>query len=290
MSSRDERPLVFGKAISEAFEPYLSLWVDDLDKSVAYLFSQVNGLLVNKRALQRQLSTMIPKYRTQTLRPTDEDFTPSSSVLPSSIDLFHFYRLSLAQCAKLSTGSKLLDLSKIFAKYLDEYADGVLLNYFSPPDKAGALAGEDIVVVLNTADYAYATTQQLGEKVKSKVDPEFSPKVDFEKQQDAFLGVVNTAIRLLVRKVEAAAEPAWREMRNTPWSRLEAVGDQSAYVGVLLASVKSTVGEILGLMGKETYQRAFCDKAVEAMAAGFLGSLVGCKPIGGVGAEQVSIL
>lgn len=32
MSSRDERPLIFGKAISEAFEPYLSLWVDAQDK------------------------------------------------------------------------------------------------------------------------------------------------------------------------------------------------------------------------------------------------------------------
>jgi len=232
---------------------------------------------------------MIPKYRTQPLRPGDEDFTPSSSVLPSSIELFHFYRLSLAQCAKLSTGSKLLDLSKIFAKYLDQYADSVLLNYFPPMEKAGALAGEDIVVVLNTADYAHATTQQLEDKVKSKVDPEFSPKVDFEKQQDAFLGVVTTAIRLLVRKVEVAAEPAWREMRNTPWSRLEAVGDQSGYVNVLMSSVKETVGEILVLTGKETYQRAFCDKVVEAMAVGFLGNLITCRPIGGIGAEQASI-
>jgi hypothetical protein len=39
MSSRDERPLIFGKAISEAFEPYLSLWVDDLDK---WVFSVLN--------------------------------------------------------------------------------------------------------------------------------------------------------------------------------------------------------------------------------------------------------
>ncbi|KAG0130386.1 Vps53-like protein [Tuber indicum] len=266
VSSRDERPLIFGKAISEAFEPYLSLWVDDLD---------------------RQLSAMIPKYRIQPLRSGDEDFTPSSSVLPSSIELFHFYRLSLAQCAKLSTGSKLLDLSKIFAKHLDQYAEAVLLNYFSPMEKAGALVGEDIVVVLNTADYAHATTQQLEDKVKSKVDPEFSFKVDFEKQQDALLGVVTSAIRLLVRKVEVVAEPAWREMRNTPWSRLEAVGDQSGYVNVLLSSVKETVGEILALTGKETYQRAFCDKVVEAMATGFLGSLVACRPIGGVGAEQM---
>ena len=59
------------------------------------------------------------------------------------------------------------------------------------------------------------------------------------------------------------------EMRNTPWSRLEAVGDQSGYVNVLISSVKETIGEILVLTGKETYQRAFRDKVVEAMATGF---------------------
>ncbi|KAH8154341.1 uncharacterized protein LAJ45_02109 [Morchella importuna] len=261
MSSRDERPLIFGKAISEAFEPYLSLWVDAQDK---------------------QLSNMIPSYRAAPLRPPDEDVT----VLPSSIELFHFYRITLAQCAKLSTGSKLLDLSKTFAKYLDEYAEVVLLHYFSP-DKAMSLAAEDVVVVLNTADYCHVTTSQLQEKVKSRVDPDVVDKVDFERQSDAFLGVVSAAIRLLVRKVEIAAEPAWREMRNAPWSRLDAVGDQSGYVGVLITAVKSTVGEILGLVGKEAYQRAFCDKVVEAMASAFLASLVGCRPIGGVGAEQM---
>ncbi|RPB00273.1 hypothetical protein L873DRAFT_1843065 [Choiromyces venosus 120613-1] len=102
MSSREERPLIFGKGISEAFEPHISLWVDGLDN-----------------------------------------------------------------CAT----------KQLF-----------------PMEKAGALTGEDILVVLNCAHYAHATTQQLEDKVKSKVDPEFSSKVDFGKQQDAFLGVVTPAI------------------------------------------------------------------------------------------------
>lgn len=236
----------------------------------------------NQLTCARQLSNLIPTYRAAPLRPPDEDVT----VLPSSIELFHFYRLTLAQCAKLSTGSKLLDLSHTFAKYLDEYADVVLLHYFTP-DKTSSLAAEDVVIVLNTADYCHVTTLQLQEKIKSKVDPDVADRVDFERQQDAFLGVVSAAIRLLVRKVEIAAEPAWREMRNMPWSRLEAVGDQSGYVSVLLSAVKEVVGQILAVVGKDAYQRAFCDKVVEAMAAGFLASVVGCRPIGGVGAEQM---
>lgn len=46
LSSLDDRPHTFDRSISEAFEPYLSLWVDSQD---------------------RQLGGMIPKYRSQPL-------------------------------------------------------------------------------------------------------------------------------------------------------------------------------------------------------------------------------
>ena len=107
---------------------------------------------------------MIPKYREQPLQHPEEDFS-SQSVLPSSIELFQFYRLTLAQCAKLSTGSRLIDLSKTFAKYLDEYAQQVLL-YFLERSSSQVPVLEDIIVVLNTADYCHTTCAQLEEKIK----------------------------------------------------------------------------------------------------------------------------
>jgi hypothetical protein len=109
LSSIEDKPHTFDRSISEAFEPYLSLWVDSQDK---------------------QLASMIPKYRNQPLLPPDEEFS-SQAVIPSSIELFHFYKTTLAQCAKLSTGERLLDLSKTLAKYLDEYAQQVLLHYLA---------------------------------------------------------------------------------------------------------------------------------------------------------------
>ena len=90
LSSLEEKPHTFDRSISEAFEPYLSLWVESQD---------------------RQLAAMIPKYRTQPLIPPDEEFS-NQAVITSSIELFHFYKTTLAQCAKLSTGEKLLDLGK----------------------------------------------------------------------------------------------------------------------------------------------------------------------------------
>lgn len=100
LSSADERPHSFNGSISVAFEPYLSLWVESQDK---------------------QLASMMPKYRPSPLIPLDEEFSPQS-VIPSAIELFHFYKLTLSQCAKLSTSERLLDLSRTFAKYLDDYA------------------------------------------------------------------------------------------------------------------------------------------------------------------------
>ena len=50
----------------------------------------------------------------------------SSLVLPSSADLFVFYKKCLVQCISLSTGEALLQLTQLFQKYLEKFADRVL--------------------------------------------------------------------------------------------------------------------------------------------------------------------
>ncbi|KAH0544502.1 hypothetical protein FGG08_001400 [Glutinoglossum americanum] len=265
LSSRDEKPNIFGKAISEAFEPYLSLWVESQAK---------------------QLADMIPKYRQQPLRPPDEDFSPQS-VIASSTELFHFYRLTLQQCAKLSTGTRLVELSRTFAKYLDEYAEQVLLHFLRDRPGAQPPPLQDVISVMNTADYCHSTCAQLEEKIKGRVDEELKGKIDLQSQEDAFMGVASAAVRALVRMVEIDCESSWREMRNTQWSRLESVGDQSSYVAELLKHVKGRSAEALGLITKQQYARAFCDNLVEHFANAYLANTVQCKPISEVGAEQM---
>jgi len=230
---------------------------------------------------------MIPQYRSQPLRPPEspeEDFNPASSVLPSSIELFHFYRQTLAQCAKLSAGAKLLDLSRIYGTYLDEYADTVLAFYLNTSER---LPVEEIAVILNTADYCHTTTAQLEERIRSRIDKPLDEQIDFERQSDNFIGVVSKVIFTLVRRVEVALEPGWREMRNCPWARMESVGDQSGYVGVLLEKLKNSAQEIMDIIGKDVWRRSFCDRVADTVVAGFLASIVACRPIGSVGAEQM---
>lgn len=272
LSSNDEKSPVFSQAISEAFEPYLSIWVEAQDK---------------------HLSTLIPKYRAQPPRQPDEEFTPQM-VVSSSTELFNFYRLTLAQCAKLSPGARLVELTKVFAKYLDQYAQQILLYYVSErpsgqtPSKTPPI--EDLVLVLNTADYCYNTSMQLEEKIKSRIDNDLKPSIDLQSQADAFMGIASATVRALVRRVEIDLEPTWREMRNTGWSKMDSVGDQSSYVAEMLSRVKTRAAEILAMLAKQQYARAFCDNVVELTANAYIANMFQCKPISEVGAEQVCFI
>ena len=245
------------------------------------------ALYTNRR---RQLSLLLPKYRQQPLKPLDEEFSPQL-VVPSSTELFSFYRLTFAQCAKLSTGTRLVELSKVFAKYLDSYAQQVLLYHISerPTGQTPSRipSTEDIILVLNTADYCYNTSNQLEEKIKGKVDDSFRDGIDLQSQADAFMGIASAAVRALVRKVEVDLESSWREMRNTGWSKLQSVSDQSAYVADLLHRLKSRSSEVLVMLHKPQYARAFCDNMVELLTSTYVANIVQCRPISEVGAEQV---
>lgn len=255
----------FSQSISEAFEPYLSVWVDAQDK---------------------QLAALLPKYRQQPLRPPDEEFN-SHTVISSSTELFTFYRHSLQQCAKLSTGGSLAELAKVFAKYLDQYAQQVLLNYISERPTGYPPSIEDLVSVLNTADYCYTTCNQLEEKIKGRLEETLKQTVDLQSQADSFMGIASAAVRGLVRQVEVDLEPCWREMRNAPWSKIEAVSDQSSYVGELLSRTKEKASSILELLHKQQYARAFSDHLVELMSSLFISNVFQCKPLSETGAEQV---
>jgi vacuolar protein sorting-associated protein 53 len=261
LSSIEEKPLTFDRSISEAFEPYLSLWVDSQDG---------------------QLAAMIPKYKIQPLLPPDEEFSPQA-VISSSIELFHFYKLTLSQCAKLSTGTRLLDLAKTLAKYLEEYAQQVLSYFLQRP----GTSLQDTILILNTADYWHTSSVQLEENIKRRIDPELAPKVDFSNESDTFMGVASAAVLMLVHRVELDCDSSWREMRNTNWSRMESVGDQSSYVAELLKHVNDQAKEILPLVQKHQYARAFCDNLVEHLGSTYVANIVQCRPLSEVGAEQV---
>ena len=269
VNSSEVNSPIFSHAISEAFEPHLSIWVEAQD---------------------RNLSSMISKYKQQPLAHTEEEFHPQM-VASSSTDLFNFYRLILSQCARLSPGARLVDLSKVFSKYLDQYAQQILWFHLSErptgqtPSKIPNL--QDMILVLNTADYCYSTSVQLEERIKARIEPEFRSSVDLQSQGEAFLGIAAATVRALVRTVEIEIEPVWREMRNVGWSRMENVTDQSSYVSEIVRKINLKALEVLRLLHKPQYARAFCDNIIDMVGNAFITNLFQCKPISEVGAEQV---
>ena len=122
---------------------------------------------------------MLASYRKPlpSLPTRDHDFEndseSSSSVLPSSTELFYYYRETLERCAKLSTKGPFLDLCKVYKKWLRVYAEEVLggsLMFSGRTDPRrssssdGRLSLRDIgnaCLVLNTADYCSETTTQV---------------------------------------------------------------------------------------------------------------------------------
>ncbi|KIV90525.1 hypothetical protein PV10_07822 [Exophiala mesophila] len=268
MASASDAP-IFGQPISDAFEPYLSLWVD---------------------AQSKELGNLIPQYRQRPPKPPDEDFS-SQQVIASSTELFNFYRLSLAQCAKLSTGQPLLDLANVFGRYLDQYAQQVLLYCISEKPSGGTPSRipsiEDVILVLNTADYCFNTSNSLEEKIKSRIDENFKNQVDLQSQADAFMGIASAAVRGLVRRVEVDLEPSWREMRNISWSKIESCEDKSSFIAGLQSRIKERSAEILAMLHKQQYARAFADNLVELVASAYVSNVALCKPISEGGAEQM---
>lgn len=267
-TSGNEIPSSF-VSISEAFEPYLGLWVDQQDKELARLVSE---------------------YRTRPARPPDEEFN-AEHVIPSSTELIKFYQLSLNQCAKLSTGQPLLDLSNVFGKYLEQYSQQVLLFYISEKPSGGTPSRiptvEDIIMTLNTADYCYNTSNQLEEKIKTRIDGQYRDQVDLQSQADAFMGIASAAVRGLVRRVEVDLEPSWREMKNTAFGKIESCENNSSYIPALQNKIKERTTSIMQSLHKPQYARAFADNLVELLSNTYLTNIAQCKPISEAGAEQM---
>lgn len=248
-----------GIRISEAFEPYLGQFVEVQDQ---------------------ELAKMMAGYRAAQWPGLDEQ------VLPSSADLFYFYLTTLTQCAQLSNGEPLWQFARVMAKYLNEYAEKILSNKY----QNGVVTVEEIIMVLKTSDYCSATTQQLEERVKASIAPQFVERVTYEHQNQTFLALTNRSLSLLVSHLEKVIDLGLKEMCKVQWNEMTEVGDQSQYVSVLVAGLLREGKRVLQNLGKERFVRNFCDRVVEGFVTSYIISVGRCRPIGEVGAEQVSII
>ncbi|XP_014243237.1 vacuolar protein sorting-associated protein 53 homolog [Cimex lectularius] len=289
----------FTGIISECFQPYYNVYIESLDRNLFEL-------------MERAVSDAKADFGKEGI-PGD-----SIGVLNSCGDMFLFFKKCLLQCAQLSTGKAMLDLSLTFQKYLKEYASKVLQNNLPKVGVTSSITNlkrdlrdlstgliqnflkegdavrfnkqelARICSILTTAEYCLETTLTLEKTLKDKIDPLLSNKINLSEVQDVFDNVITNCIQLLVQDLELACEPALTVMAKTQWQSIESVGDQNSYVTAITTHLKSTVPLIRdNLSSSRKYFTKFCIKFVSSFIPKFIQSIYKCKPLSTAGAEQL---
>ncbi|XP_043910225.1 vacuolar protein sorting-associated protein 53 homolog [Protopterus annectens] len=280
----------FHGIISKCFEPHLYVYIESQDKNL--------GELIDR---------FVADFKAQ--GPPKPNTDEGGAVLPSCADLFVYYKKCMVQCSQLSTGEPMVALTTIFQKYLREYAWKILSGNLPKTqssssgltitsllkEKEGSEGAKFTVEelclicrILSTAEYCLATTQQLEDKLKEKVDTSLMERINLTGEMDTFSTVISNSIQLLVQDLDAACDPALTAMSKMQWQNVEHVGDQSPYVTSIILHIKQNVPIIRdNLASTRKYFTQFCIKFANSFIPKFISHLFKCKPISMVGAEQL---
>uniref|UniRef100_A0A8C6QWW6 Vacuolar protein sorting-associated protein 53 homolog n=1 Tax=Nannospalax galili TaxID=1026970 RepID=A0A8C6QWW6_NANGA len=280
----------FHGIVSKCFEPHLYVYIESQDKNLSELIDR-----------------FVTDFKAQ--GPPKPNTEEGGAVLPSCADLFVYYKKCMVQCSQLSTGEPMIALTTIFQKYLREYAWKILSgNLPKTSSSSGGLTissllkekeGSEVAKftleelclicsILSTAEYCLATTQQLEEKLKEKVDVSLTERINLTGEMDTFSTVISSSIQLLVQDLDAACDPALTAMSKMQWQNVEHVGDQSPYVTSVILHIKQNVPIIRdNLASTRKYFTQFCIKFANSFIPKFITHLFKCKPISMVGAEQL---
>uniref|UniRef100_A0A670YIT1 VPS53 subunit of GARP complex n=1 Tax=Pseudonaja textilis TaxID=8673 RepID=A0A670YIT1_PSETE len=281
----------FHGIISKCFEPHLYVYIESQDRNLGELIDRFVG-----------------DFKAQ--GPPKPNVDEGGAVLPSCADLFVYYKKCMVQCSQLSTGEPMIALTTIFQKYLREYAWKILSGNLPKTTNTSSsgltitslLKEKDgsevakftleelclICSILSTAEYCLATTQQLEEKLKEKVDDSLVERITLMGEMDTFSTVISSSIQLLVQDLDGACDPALTAMSKMQWQNVEHVGDQSPYVTSVILHIKQNVPIIRdNLASTRKYFTQFCIKFANCFIPKFINHLFKCKPISMVGAEQM---
>ncbi|KAG0763018.1 hypothetical protein G6F57_007134 [Rhizopus arrhizus] len=268
----------------EEFLKYLQLTIEFEGQLTKRFERYANFLLI----LYRTIASMIDSYvQSDTSAATNPEDDGTVVVLPSSTDLFYFYKETLVQCSKFSTGKALLDLSQVFAKHLNSYCNKIILGGLTRSEKKTPDYFRFASLSLNTADYCSMTTQQLEEKLKEKIEVRYVDQVNLTGEKERFMQAISLCIDDIVKGMDHALEPYFLQMMRLPWGTMDSVGDQSDYVTSVMDIVKRYTSVIGRTISNKRYFRTFCDRFAEWFLNKYLSLVFRCKPVSEIGAEQL---
>lgn len=281
----------FDKIISKSFEPYLIIWVNEQDKFLSNKF--IDFFQISKIPQEyidiNNLNDFLTILKVNNI----------PNIANSSIELFKIFHKILTQIIKLTNGEVLIDVSKVFIKYLYEYYLKHLLpiinqsihpNQNSLPSNSPSDNIESIkylTMVLNTADYIINNINDLQEKFKNLINEDYKDKISFELCHDWYFELINKSIICLLNKISDDLKFPWRQFENNNWNNMDSVNDVSTYMIDFKACLNNNIKLILPLIIRDGYIRNFCDKLIENIIYSFMNHLKLIKPLSILNIEQI---
>lgn len=287
------RAFVFSGFISQVFERCMSV----------YIIAQDDALQKMMEDFSKNLLKQVGLYFADDSANADKSDIKENKMLPTCTDLFLFFKNSIAQCTQLSVKQPLLDLFRVFKKFLGLYAERILLEHLPKIQVLNqAVAKEREVIIqltqdeicvicifLNTAEYCLQTINQLQEKLKDKIDEAFKEKIDFSEEHDKFVDVCAKSITLLMRALETACDPLLVAMTKIQWSLIEEVGDSSPFIAEIARVFRSIIPSVRANLAATStkYFTQLCLKFADSFIAKVIVSIYKCRNVSGVGTEQL---
>mmetsp|Transcript_20494 Transcript_20494/g.25471 ORF Transcript_20494/g.25471 Transcript_20494/m.25471 type:complete len:455 (+) Transcript_20494:1096-2460(+) len=228
----------------------------------------------------------------------DVDRDGALPVFSSSVHVFAYIKTSVRRCTALTTGQTFFKLYRAFCECLSEYAnrltsavdEAAVHSSAKEESRRNFWATQDAISVacyaLNTAEYCADTMEQLGDIVKAKIDKDYIEQIETETQIDAFREVIGRAVRKLVAVIDAALEPAFKRIATTNWSILDAVDEESKYVGDIVFALKSKIPAARNLLSA-LYFRNVCDKIVASFLPKLYKAILNTKRINETATHQL---
>lgn len=293
----------FHQIISGVFEPYLRVWVAEQDKLFA---EKSNEFLVSPQLPQEfEGSKSGGKSHDETSR---EEFyivlkvNNVPNIANSSTELFKNFLKTLTQILKLSNGEILVDLAKLFIRYLFDFHNRILSPIIPKNDLdlgTGLEPLKYLTMLLNTGDYFINNIDELSEKLESLIKGPYKQKLpSFEPVKDVYYKLINSAISTLLTKISNDLKLSWRLFVNFNWESSEKVpekierteklsesSEETAPTKISASEVSSYMVEIqkvvttnnlkfiLPLIIRDSYVRNFNDKLVELLITALTSNL-----------------
>ncbi|WFD18657.1 Vacuolar protein sorting-associated protein 53 [Malassezia caprae] len=260
--------VVGARRLSEAFAPYLGVFVEAQDKRLAEMLAQ--------QTPGAAATAPEPGLGDEPVR-----------VLASSTSLVTFYRQTLERCAQLGPHAPVRELAQVYAKWLKRYASDVL-----QPMAQQSRDTLELCTVLNTADYGATTCTQLAQRVTEKLraldGAADAPPCVLDAEKEAFVGVAAAALQALVRVLSTSLDGAFQALLrpDVPWTQRETVDDKSPWVDLLASGLESVAVVVRHHVENKRYVRSWCDKAVTLVTTRLLQTFVRLRPVRARAAAQ----